>query len=41
MQGDADVERVVGDALADASAGRPVLVDVRIDYSNARASPRA
>ncbi len=33
MQVDADVERVVGEALADASAGRPVLVDVRIDYS--------
>ena len=33
MQGDADVERVVAEALADAAAGRPVLVDVRIDYS--------
>ena len=33
MQGDADVERVVAEALADAAAGKPVLVDVRIDYS--------
>jgi acetolactate synthase-1/2/3 large subunit len=33
MQGDADVERVVGEALDAAAAGTPVLVDVRIDYS--------
>jgi acetolactate synthase-1/2/3 large subunit len=33
MQGDADVERVIAEALDDAVAGRPVLVDVRIDYS--------
>ena len=33
MTGDADIERVVGEALAAAAAGEPVLVDVRIDYS--------
>ena len=33
MQGDADVERVVGEALDSAARGKPVLVDVRIDYS--------
>jgi acetolactate synthase I/II/III large subunit len=33
MRDDADVERVVGEALAAAAAGEPVLVDVRIDYS--------
>jgi acetolactate synthase-1/2/3 large subunit len=33
MRDDADVERVVEEALGDAAAGRPVLVDVRIDYS--------
>lgn len=33
MAGDADVERVVGEALGFAAAGKPVLVDVRIDYS--------
>jgi acetolactate synthase-1/2/3 large subunit len=33
MSGDADVERVVGEALDLAAAGTPVLVDVRIDYS--------
>ena len=33
MRDDGDVERVVGDALAAAAAGEPVLVDVRIDYS--------
>ena len=33
MRGDADVERVVGEALDLAAAGTPVLVDVRIDYS--------
>jgi acetolactate synthase-1/2/3 large subunit len=33
MQGDADIERVVAEALADAASGKPVLVDVRIDYS--------
>ncbi len=32
MAGDADVERVTGEALALAGAGTPVLVDVRIDY---------
>ncbi len=33
MQGDADVERVIGQALDSAARGKPVLVDVRIDYS--------
>jgi len=33
MQSDADVERVMQEALASAAAGEPVLVDVRIDYS--------
>ena len=33
MRDDGDVERVIGDALAAADAGNPVLVDVRIDYS--------
>jgi acetolactate synthase-1/2/3 large subunit len=33
MRDDGDVERVIGDALAAADAGQPVLVDVRIDYS--------
>ena len=33
MRTDADIERVVADALADAAAGKPVLVDVHIDYS--------
>jgi acetolactate synthase-1/2/3 large subunit len=33
MRGDADVERVVSEALDAAAAGEPVLVDVRIDYS--------
>jgi acetolactate synthase-1/2/3 large subunit len=33
MRDDSDIDRVVGDALAAAAAGEPVLVDVRIDYS--------
>jgi acetolactate synthase-1/2/3 large subunit len=33
MRDDGDVERVVGDGLAAAAAGEPVLVDVRIDYT--------
>lgn len=33
MRDDGDVERVIGDALAAAAGGEPVLVDVRIDYS--------
>jgi len=33
MRDDADVDRVIGDALAAAKRGEPVLVDVRIDYS--------
>ena len=33
MRDDADIDRVIGDALAAAGAGEPVLVDVRIDYS--------
>jgi len=33
MAGDADVDRVVGEALGLADQGTPVLVDVRIDYS--------
>jgi acetolactate synthase-1/2/3 large subunit len=33
MRDDSDAERVVGEALQLATAGEPVLVDVRIDYS--------
>jgi acetolactate synthase I/II/III large subunit len=33
MRDDSDIDRVMGDALAAAAAGEPVLVDVRIDYS--------
>ncbi|HSN31442.1 MAG TPA: thiamine pyrophosphate-binding protein [Ideonella sp.] len=33
MAGDADIDRVLGEAEAAAQAGRPVVVDVRIDYS--------
>jgi len=33
MRDDSDIDRVVGDALAAAAAGEPVLVDVHIDYS--------
>jgi acetolactate synthase-1/2/3 large subunit len=33
MRDDSDAERVVGEALLLATAGEPVLVDVRIDYS--------
>jgi acetolactate synthase-1/2/3 large subunit len=33
MAGDADIEAVMDRAFAAAAAGRPVLVDVRIDYS--------
>ena len=33
MRDDSDIDRVIGDALAVAAAGEPVLVDVRIDYS--------
>ncbi len=33
MRNDSDIDRVIGDALAAAAAGEPVLVDVRIDYS--------
>jgi acetolactate synthase-1/2/3 large subunit len=33
MKSDADVDRVVAEALELAAAGTPVLVDVRIDYS--------
>jgi acetolactate synthase-1/2/3 large subunit len=33
MKSDADVDRVVAEALELAAAGMPVLVDVRIDYS--------
>ena len=33
MSGDADVEPVRGEAFSAASAGRPVLVDVAVDYS--------
>ncbi|MGH8130595.1 MAG: thiamine pyrophosphate-dependent enzyme, partial [Steroidobacteraceae bacterium] len=33
MRDDTDIDRVIGDALAEASRGQPVLVDVRIDYS--------
>jgi len=33
MEGDAAIERILDRALASAAAGKPVLVDVRIDYS--------
>jgi len=33
MQNDGDIDRIVGDAMAAAEGGSPVLVDVRIDYS--------
>jgi acetolactate synthase-1/2/3 large subunit len=33
MRDDGDIERVIGEALAAAQGGEPVLVDVRIDYS--------
>jgi acetolactate synthase-1/2/3 large subunit len=33
MRDDGDIDRVIGDALAAARSGEPVLVDVRIDYS--------
>jgi acetolactate synthase-1/2/3 large subunit len=33
MRDDSDIDRVIGDALAAAVAGEPVLVDVRIDYT--------
>ncbi len=33
MRNDSDIDRVIGDALAAAAAGEPVLIDVRIDYS--------
>ncbi len=33
MRDDADIDRIIGDALAQAGRGEPVLVDVRIDYS--------
>ncbi len=33
MRDDSDIDRVVGDALAAAASGEPILVDVRIDYS--------
>jgi len=33
MRDDSDIDRVIGDALASAAGGEPVLVDVRIDYS--------
>ena len=33
MRDDSDIDRVIGDALAAARDGQPVLVDVRIDYS--------
>ncbi len=33
LRNDDDIERVIGDALAAADGGEPVLVDVRIDYS--------
>ena len=33
MRDDGDIDRVIGDALAAARDGQPVLVDVRIDYS--------
>ena len=33
MRDDADVDRVIGEALDTADRGRPVVVDVRIDYS--------
>jgi acetolactate synthase-1/2/3 large subunit len=33
MRNDAEVDRVMQEALASAAAGEPVLVDVRIDYT--------
>ena len=33
LASDADIERVIAEADQCASAGRPVVVDVRIDYS--------
>ena len=33
MRNNDDIERVIGDSLAAAAAGTPMLVDVRIDYS--------
>jgi acetolactate synthase-1/2/3 large subunit len=33
MAGNADIERVIASAAATAASGRPVVVDVRIDYS--------
>ncbi len=33
MRNDAEVDRVMQEALASAAAGEPILVDVRIDYS--------
>ena len=33
MSGDADVEPVLGEAFSAAAGGRPVLVDVLVDYS--------
>jgi acetolactate synthase-1/2/3 large subunit len=33
MQSDSDVTRVIGEALALAAQGAPVIVDVNIDYS--------
>jgi acetolactate synthase-1/2/3 large subunit len=33
MRNNDDIERVIGDSLAAAASGTPILVDVRIDYS--------
>ncbi len=33
IRDDSDIDRIIGDALASAASGEPVLVDVRIDYS--------
>jgi acetolactate synthase-1/2/3 large subunit len=33
LQTDADIDRVVGEAFNRASDGKPVIVDVNIDYS--------
>ncbi len=33
MRNDQDIDRVIDEALAEADAGRPVVIDVRIDYS--------
>jgi acetolactate synthase-1/2/3 large subunit len=33
MRDDADIERVMQEAIASAAAGEPMLIDVRIDYS--------